>query len=231
MILQRSLFVLLMTVQVIGATAQTASQKAAVQLSATVQASTSTITLTWTSLPSTTSITIYRKLKSATSWGSAIASPSSTATTYADNTVSVGTAYEYKVLRVAGGVTGSGYISSGIQVGPVDYRGKMILLVDNTFSSALSAELSTLQNDLRADGWAVVRSDLARSASVATVRSTIVGHYNADAANVKTVFIIGHLAWESKAGKFGTFVIFLGLAFGMVGFVAKYLIQWAINLK
>ncbi|MBP7407303.1 MAG: T9SS type A sorting domain-containing protein [Flavobacteriales bacterium] len=194
MILQRSLFVLLMTVQVIGATAQTASQKAAVQLSATVQASTSTITLTWTSLPSTTSITIYRKLKSATSWGSAIASPSSTATTYADNTVSVGTAYEYKVLRVAGGVTGSGYISSGIQVGPVDYRGKMILLVDNTFSSALSTELSTLQNDLRADGWAVVRSDLARSASVATVRSTIVGHYNADAANVKTVFIIGHLA-------------------------------------
>ena len=40
------------------------------------------------------------------------------------------------------------------------------------------------------------------------------------------VFIIGHLAWESKAGKFGTFVIFLGLAFGMVGFVAKFIIQW-----
>lgn len=40
------------------------------------------------------------------------------------------------------------------------------------------------------------------------------------------LFIIGHLAWESKAGKFGTFVIFLGLAFGMVGFVAKYFIQW-----
>ena len=40
------------------------------------------------------------------------------------------------------------------------------------------------------------------------------------------LFIIGHLAWESKAGKFGTFVIFLGLAFGMVGFVAKGVIQW-----
>jgi len=45
------------------------------------------------------------------------------------------------------------------------------------------------------------------------------------------LFIIGQLAWESKAGKFGTFVIFLGLAFGMVGFVAKYLIQWAMNIK
>lgn len=40
------------------------------------------------------------------------------------------------------------------------------------------------------------------------------------------LFIIGQLARESKAGKFGTFVLFLGLAFGMVGFVAKYLIQW-----
>ena len=42
------------------------------------------------------------------------------------------------------------------------------------------------------------------------------------------LFIIGQLAWESKAGKFGTFVIFLGLAFGMLGFVAKGIIQWLI---
>ncbi|MHB8948874.1 MAG: DUF2788 domain-containing protein [Rhodoferax sp.] len=45
------------------------------------------------------------------------------------------------------------------------------------------------------------------------------------------LFIIGQLAWESKAGKFGTFVIFLGLAFGMIGFAAKYLIQWAMGIK
>jgi len=43
------------------------------------------------------------------------------------------------------------------------------------------------------------------------------------------LFIIGQLAWESKAGKFGTFVIFLGLAFGMLGFVAKGIIQWLLE--
>ncbi len=43
------------------------------------------------------------------------------------------------------------------------------------------------------------------------------------------LFIIGQLAWESKAGKFGTFVIFLGLAFGMVGFAAKLVIQWFLT--
>ncbi|MEO7940012.1 MAG: DUF2788 domain-containing protein [Burkholderiaceae bacterium] len=45
------------------------------------------------------------------------------------------------------------------------------------------------------------------------------------------LFIVGQLAWESKAGKFGAFVLFLGLAFGMVGFVAKYLIQWVLDIK
>lgn len=43
------------------------------------------------------------------------------------------------------------------------------------------------------------------------------------------LFIIGQLAWESKAGKFGTFVIFMGLSFGMLGFVAKGVIQWLMN--
>jgi len=45
------------------------------------------------------------------------------------------------------------------------------------------------------------------------------------------LFIIGQLAWESKAGKFGTFVMFLGLAFGFVGFMAKYLIQYFMGIK
>jgi hypothetical protein len=45
------------------------------------------------------------------------------------------------------------------------------------------------------------------------------------------LFIIGQLAWESKAGKFGTFVMFLGLAFGFVGFLAKYMIQYFMGIK
>ncbi|MFN3876216.1 MAG: fibronectin type III domain-containing protein, partial [Flavobacteriales bacterium] len=67
-------------------------------------------------------------------------------------------------------------------------------MVDNTFSASLSSELATLVSDLRMDGWAVLRTDLPRTASVATVKSTILGHYNADPANTKAVFIVGHLA-------------------------------------
>ncbi len=45
------------------------------------------------------------------------------------------------------------------------------------------------------------------------------------------VFIVGHLAWESKAGKFGTFALFLGLAFGLVGYVAKYVIKFKLGIQ
>ena len=40
------------------------------------------------------------------------------------------------------------------------------------------------------------------------------------------VFIILQLARQSKAGKFGALVIFLGLGLGMLGFAAKFVIQW-----
>jgi Protein of unknown function (DUF2788) len=43
------------------------------------------------------------------------------------------------------------------------------------------------------------------------------------------LFIIGHLAWESKAGKLGTFVLFIALGFGMTGFIAKQIIQWYLT--
>ncbi len=44
------------------------------------------------------------------------------------------------------------------------------------------------------------------------------------------LFIIGEIAWRSKAGKTGTFVLFFVLSFGMLGFVAKAIIQkmWGI---
>ncbi|MFN9773670.1 MAG: DUF2788 domain-containing protein [Burkholderiales bacterium] len=43
------------------------------------------------------------------------------------------------------------------------------------------------------------------------------------------VFIILQLAHESKAGKFGTFVLFLALGFGFIGFIAKGIIKWMLG--
>ena len=44
------------------------------------------------------------------------------------------------------------------------------------------------------------------------------------------LFIIWNLAKESNAGRFGTFVLFFVLAFGMLGFIAKNIIQWLLDI-
>jgi len=43
------------------------------------------------------------------------------------------------------------------------------------------------------------------------------------------LFIILQLAKESKAGRFGTFVLLLGLGVGLIGFVAKGVIKFFIG--
>jgi hypothetical protein len=42
-------------------------------------------------------------------------------------------------------------------------------------------------------------------------------------------FIIFQLARESKAGRFGTFVLFLALGFGLLGYLAKGVIKYFIG--
>ena len=45
------------------------------------------------------------------------------------------------------------------------------------------------------------------------------------------LFIIFKLARDSKAGRFGTFILFFVLSFGILGFVAKQIIQWLIGVE
>ncbi|MCG8313140.1 MAG: DUF2788 domain-containing protein [Pseudomonadales bacterium] len=44
------------------------------------------------------------------------------------------------------------------------------------------------------------------------------------------LFIVAQLARESKAGRFGTFILFLVLTLGMLGFIAKLFIQWLLDI-
>ncbi len=45
------------------------------------------------------------------------------------------------------------------------------------------------------------------------------------------LFIIGNLAKESKAGKYGTIWMFIALGLGFVGFVAKGFIQKIMGIE
>jgi hypothetical protein len=155
--------------------------------------SSSSITLTWVSYTSATGYTIQRKLKSSTSWGNSIASLSGTSTQWVDNNVTPNTYYEYRVTRSSSSGTAYGYVASAIQLSPIEYRGKLILVVDNTFSTSLSSQLSQLQLDLKGDGWNVSRIDVSRNDTPSSVRSQIQTIYNTDPNNFKSVLLFGHV--------------------------------------
>ena len=44
------------------------------------------------------------------------------------------------------------------------------------------------------------------------------------------LLIIWNLARESKAGRLGTFILFFVLAFGILGFAMKSVLQWLLDL-
>jgi hypothetical protein len=44
------------------------------------------------------------------------------------------------------------------------------------------------------------------------------------------LFIIWKVAKDSNAGRFGTFILFLVLAFGIFGFLMKLVIEWTLQI-
>lgn len=180
----------------------------AVQVSAVGQTNPARITLSWPLDAKATGLTLYRKSRDDTSWGSARVLAVN-ATDFTDTNVVVGGAYEYRVAKSAPTYYGEGYVYAGVQVPLVESRGKVVLMVDSTHSASLAYELARLQQDLVGDGWTVVRHDVARMAvdpsnnnssawaersnELANVKGVISADYNAAPANITAVFVIGHI--------------------------------------
>lgn len=166
---------------------------AAVQLTAIVQNSPAQITLSWVGNASTSQYQVFRKLKGDAFWGTAIATLSGSTNQFIDNTVNTGISYEYFVQRTGSSYTGYGYINSGIDLPEVNYRGKLILMVDSNFIGTLSNELDRLVYDIEGDGWEVIRHDVLRTGSVTHIKELIANDYYLDTANTKAVFLFGHI--------------------------------------
>ncbi|MBK8581458.1 MAG: fibronectin type III domain-containing protein [Flavobacteriales bacterium] len=168
--------------------------EASVQAQAQVQASPPRITLSWQGLYNVTGYSIWRKVKGETSWGSPVATLGGNVQNWSDNNVAALISYEYKIKRTTTNVgNGWSYINAGINLPMVEGRGKLILLVDDYFSTALSSQIDQLKSDLEGDGWTVMRHDVSRNASVPSIKSIVVSDYNADPVNTKMLFLLGHV--------------------------------------
>lgn len=182
---------------------QTAKQ-AAVELWANVQTSPPTVTLNWVGMAGTTSYGITKKLKSSTTWSTVATGLSGTLTSFVDNSVAIGVNYEYGIVRTAPTLSYNayGYINVGIEVPEIDNRGKLILLVEDTYSTSLNSEIKRLEEDLEGDGWTVLKSYINPTSSVTAVKSQIVNTYNLDPLNTKALFLLGKIP-VPYSGSFG----------------------------
>lgn len=205
--MNKKLLVAISSLFFLGINAQTPTPKdCSVELWANVQVSPPTVTLNWLPNVGSTNYAIYRKPKNSSTWTNLSITNPGTMTQYVDNTVAVGTHYEYRVTRTA--VTGTltypgyGYINSGIEVPVVEGRGKIILLIANTFSTSLTTEINRLVDDLEGDGWEVLKSYISPTLAVTAVKTQIVNTYNLDPVNTKALFLLGHIP-VPYSGNFG----------------------------
>lgn len=171
-----------------------ASKDLAIATTVTVQKSPARITINWTALANASDIRIYRRIKGATTF-SFITSLATSATQYIDNSVTVGVEYEYFIHKIptSGNPESVAYISSGIEVAEVDYRGVLILVIDSTFKTSLASEITQLKEDLTGDGWQVKSFYAKRTESISLIKSKIINLYLTDSLNTKAVYILGHV--------------------------------------
>ena len=163
-----------------------------IQTSVITQLNPSRIELNWDADTNATGYSISRKLKTSNTWTVLTNSLPGSATQFTD-TVNAGIAYEYRIIRNSNTITAFSYTYSGIEVPAQEYRGRLILIIDSTHASALAPEIEQLMADLSGDGWKVLRHDVSPADSVTFIKSLITADYNADIANTRCVFLLGHV--------------------------------------
>ncbi|MCA8912163.1 MAG: immunoglobulin domain-containing protein [Planctomycetes bacterium] len=189
----RTVLVLTLVLLAGSLAAQANTREMSVELDVTTQASPARITLNWTNATGTTQYQVYRRTWPNGSWSSALATLSSTTQTWTDSSVSTGTIYEYAVARIASSWTGWGFCCSAIDAPAVHSRGKLLLVVDDSFTTPLATKLARLEEDLIGDGWQVIRINVSRTDTPANVRNAIKTQWQADQTNTKAVFLFGHV--------------------------------------
>ncbi|MFT6384226.1 MAG: hypothetical protein ACJAQR_001057, partial [Bacteroidia bacterium] len=143
-------YVLLMLIT-ITASAQTQSQKLSVFIEIN-NFSDSTVTLAWENYEKSTT-TLSRKKIEQINW--TVLASNYSGSTYTDSTIEVNVEYEYK-FQVANNYNTNnayGYISFGVNLAAKTDRGNILLVVDDRFTTTLSASIYQLKRDLISDGW------------------------------------------------------------------------------
>ena len=192
----RKLFLVLISILLLSSyssVSQTTPKNISLLVSATVQTSPLQITFSWPKDANATSYKVYRKTFFSASWGTVFATLTGNDTIWIDNTLKSGDAFEYYFEKWQGAnCIAINYLYSGINLAAVDYRGTVLLLVDDAYKIKLAPEILRLMMDLVGDGWSVKRFYINRTESVPNVQNLIKTEWQKN-KTISTVFLLGHI--------------------------------------
>ncbi len=153
------------------------------------------IILSWpTPAAGVTQVVVLRKSLFDLSW-TLLAILPPTATTYTDVGVGFGQAREYRIEHNGGTPSQRvGLVYAGQDIPALTgSRGKVVLITDQDLSAPLTAELSRFEQDLRGDGWQVLRHDVNTATStVPSIKALIRADWEAD-PNTLCVLLFGNI--------------------------------------
>ena len=128
--------------------------------------------LDWPNTAGVSSYFIKKREKGQTNYKPLVSLPG-TATSFRDTNVVKGKIYEYHITRQNSTSNVAAPISAGIEVSPVHFRGGVLMVIETSLHTSLSAELDQYESDLWNEGWTVSRIWVHSQATADSVKQVI----------------------------------------------------------
>ncbi len=164
-----------------------------VQLHVELQSNPTQIKLQWYPWANASNYRIYRKLQTEENFGSPIADLSGELSSWIDDTVVPGALYQYRVLRFASEGTGSGYLSSGIEVSLPDQSGILMVALDTSLLLPSHPLFQQYLKDVLQEGWLPKIILVNRDEAVTEVKQKIQTVYAEAPERTEALVLIGRV--------------------------------------
>jgi hypothetical protein len=112
-----------------------------VQCSAVVSKAPPSISIYFKKDATASAYKVYRKKKDEASWGSIYKTLNAADSVFTDTSVQVGSAYEYRIVKTIPQGTVGGYIYAGLEAPAIEFRGRLLLIIDTSVLSPTLPEL------------------------------------------------------------------------------------------
>jgi len=145
-------------------------------------------------------VSIRRRSASQSSW--ITVATNGAGSTWTDTNVLLGATYDYTVFNPSSPERSSGGIRVGVHASVPEFRGAVMLVVDETLESKIQNALREYERDLMGDGWRVIRIQAPRHNddnwtanrdAIQGLRTQLQTEYRNSHGELKQVVLIGHV--------------------------------------